>query len=277
MITERRYNGRVEWPNDACLAVLITFDFQAEEGIKPLPNGHTDYKELTERRYGGTCGIWHILRILDQYRFPCTFRICGGTAEKYPEAVREIQKRGYEIAAHGLHHEPLEQLNPEEEVGIIERAVACIQAVTGERPLGWKTPNTQCSPNTVEILARCGFLWRSDSQSQTLPYVYTVDGRRLVELPHTYTTADLPLYNPGKAPGGIPRKVLSVWRGEFDQLYREAQLHPTLFNITFHPLVSGRPARAKALDEFLKHVVGHPKLWFARSAEVAGWWLKQGY
>jgi hypothetical protein len=129
----------------------------------------------------------------------------------------------------------------------------------------------------VEILARCGFLWRSDSQSQTLPYVYTVDGRQLVELPHTYTTADLPLYNPGKAPGGIPRKVLSVWRGEFDQLYREAQLPPTLFNITFHPLVSGRPARAKALDEFLKHVVGHPKLWFARSAEVAGWWLKQGY
>jgi hypothetical protein len=50
-----------------------------------------------------------------------------------------------------------------------------------------------------------------------------------------------------------------------------------LFNITLHPFVSGRPMRAKALDEFLRHVVGHPKLWFASSIEVAQWWLKQRF
>ncbi len=126
MISERRYDGRVEWPNGARLAVLFTFDFQAEEGVKPHPNGHINYKELTERRYGGTCGIWRVLRIMEQYRIPCTFCVCGATAEQYPDAVREIAKRGHEIAAHGLHHESLEQLNPEEEAGIIEKSIAAI-------------------------------------------------------------------------------------------------------------------------------------------------------
>lgn len=277
MISERRYDGRVEWPNGARLAVLFTFDFQAEEGVKPHPNGHINYKELTERRYGGTCGIWRVLRIMEQYHIPCTFCVCGATAEKYPDAVREIQKRGHEIAAHGLHHESLEQLNPEEEAGIIEKSIAAIQSVTGERPRGWKTPNAQAGSNTLELLARYDFNWRSDSQDQTLPYVNVVNGKEVVELPHSYTTADIPLYNPGKVPAGIPRRALSIWRSEFDQLYQEAQLRPMLFNITLHPFVSGRPMRAKALDEFLRHVVGHPKLWFASSIEVAQWWLKQRF
>jgi hypothetical protein len=71
--------------------------------------------------------------------------------------------------------------------------------------------------------------------------------------------------------------VLAAWKSEFDQLYRESEKGPTLFHITFHPFVSGRAARAKAMKEFLRQVTADARLWLARSIKVPEWRLKQRY
>jgi polysaccharide deacetylase family protein (PEP-CTERM system associated) len=55
-----------------------------------------------------------ILELLDKYNVKATFFILGEVAEKDPELVRKIYKKGHEIASHGMSHRPLWELDYDE-------------------------------------------------------------------------------------------------------------------------------------------------------------------
>ena len=55
-----------------------------------------------------------LLKLLDKYNAKATFFILGITAEKHPEIVEEIFKRGHEIASHGYSHKSLFKMGEEE-------------------------------------------------------------------------------------------------------------------------------------------------------------------
>lgn len=275
MIPERP-KGPVRWPKGCRLALLLTFDFQDEEGIPLLPGGHKNYQEMTDRRYGATCGIYRVLRLLAAQETPATFRVSGRMAERYPEAVRAAKEAGHEVAGHGWGEEVLDGLSPEEEKTVIEKTVRAIRQVTGEQILGWRSPQARPSPRTAEILADAGFEWRGDLLNSDLPYRLEGGGKSLIEIPHTLATSDLTLYNPSQIPAGIPRRVLGARREEFDMLYAEAATSPRMMTLTLLPYASGRPARARALGEFIRYAKGFPGVWFARCVDVARWWREMG-
>jgi peptidoglycan/xylan/chitin deacetylase (PgdA/CDA1 family) len=60
-------------------------------------------------------------------------------------------------------------------------------------------------------------------------------------------------------------KVLELWTGELDAMRDEG----CLLVITMHPFLSGRPARAKMLGEFLDRVRDRADVWVARADEIA--------
>ena len=50
-------------------------------------------------------GVDTILQLLDESSQPATFFCLGWIAEKYPEAIRQIDNAGYEIASHSYAHQ----------------------------------------------------------------------------------------------------------------------------------------------------------------------------
>src|SRR2546427_11383049 len=120
-LEELHSNGKIHWPGDARIAVLLSFDFQGGEDVKPDKNGKMNHEEWTQAEYGPRTGIWRILRILEETGVRATFLTCGGIAERYPEQVKAVVQNGHEIAGHGYHHEGARDLTLEQEREVIQK------------------------------------------------------------------------------------------------------------------------------------------------------------
>lgn len=272
MLQERHPNGKIIWPEDHRFAVVLTFDFQGGEDVKPDRDGKINHEGWTQGEYGPNTGVWRILKILEQQKVKATFLTCGAIAERFPEAVKAIVQKGHEVAGHGYHHEVARDLSREEEREVIRRAAAMIEERTGKRPLGWRSC-TQ-SPNSIELLMEQGFLWNSNSFSHDLPSIWVKGDRSLVEIPRQ-PFGDGRLY--GHRDSGNPADTLLVWKSVFDELYEESAERPGFCCFQFHPYISGRPGRAKALKTLIEYMKSHGGVWFATGSEIARWWLREGF
>ena len=61
----------------------------------------------------------------------------------------------------------------------------------------------------------------------------------------------------------------------FARLYEEAQTSPRMMSVGPHTRISGVPARAPAIDDFIRYVKGFPGLWITRRIDIARWWLEK--
>ena len=269
MIQDRHLNDALSWPEGRRMAVMLSFDLQGGEDVRPDRNGRINHEEWTQAEYGPQTGIWRILRILEETGVKATFLTCGGIAERYPEQVKAIVQNGHEVAGHGYHHEVARDLTLEQEREVIQKTTAMIEKRAGKRPLGWRSC-TQ-SPNSLELLMEHGYLWNSNSFSFDLPFLWEHSGRTLVELPRQP-------FGDGRAYGhndaGDPNHALVIWKGMFDQFYEESKFGPTFCPFQFHPFISSRPGRARALKEIIQYMGKHEGVWFARGSEVAELTLK---
>jgi len=68
-----------------------------------------------------------------------------------------------------------------------------------------------------------------------------------------------------------------VWKPFFDELYEESKAAPTFCPFQFHPYISSRPGRARALKEIIQYMKQREGVWFATGTEVAEWWLKREF
>jgi peptidoglycan/xylan/chitin deacetylase (PgdA/CDA1 family) len=271
MIQERQIKENLGWPGGRRMAVLLSFDFQGGEDIRPDKNGNINHEEWTQAEYGPRTGIWRILRILDECEVKATFLTCGGIAERYPEQVKAIVQKGHEIAGHGYHHEVARDLSREQEREVIQKTTAMIEKRTGKRPVGWRSC-TQ-SANSLELLMEQGYRWNSNSFSYDLPFLWEHDNRVLAELPRQ-PFGDGRTY--GHRDSGNPNETLVIWKGMFDELYEESKLGPTFCPFQFHPYISSRPGRARALKEMIQYMRKHDGIWFALGSEVADLALQLG-
>lgn len=262
---------QVAWPDGARLAVMLSFDFQGKIGTRLLPGNKKDYFAITESEYGARVGIWRILDLLDEYQIKATFPTCGATAELYPEATREIKIRDHEVAVHAYEHEDLYTLTRQQEESVMEKAIASIEKVIGERPRGWRSPLYRPSENTVELLFNFDFVWHSDFHNDDIPYLLEGEGKRIVEIPAYlddwgyYMGAGFTL----AAPRGSPENILNIFRDGFDLLYRESALRPKIYVSCMHPLIIGRPHMIGVLEKLIKHMKGFYGVWFARGIDIA--------
>ena len=214
MVTEHHAKEKIFWPDGSRIAVMLSFDFQGGEDVKPGPDGKMNNEEWTQGEYGPRTGIRRILRLLEANQVKATFLSCGAIAERYPEAAQTIVSRGHEMAGHGYHHEVARDLTREEERDVVRRTTEMIRSRTGKRPVGWRSC-TQ-SPNSLELLMEQGYLWNSNSFAYDLPFVWAQAGHKLVELPRQ-PFGDGRLY--GHSDSGNPNDTLLVWKSFFDELY----------------------------------------------------------
>jgi peptidoglycan/xylan/chitin deacetylase (PgdA/CDA1 family) len=269
MLQERQIKENLRWPEGRRIAVMLSFDFQGGEDLRPNKNGIMNHEEWTQAEYGPRTGIWRILRILDECGVKATFLTCGGIAERYPEQVKAIVQHGHEVAGHGYHHEVARDLTKEQEREVIQNTTAMIEKRAGKRPVGWRSC-TQ-SPNSIELLVENGYLWNSNSFSYDLPFLWDHGKRSLVELPRQ-PFGDGRVYGHGDS--GNPNDALVIWKAMFDDFYEESKRAPAFCPFQFHPYISSRPGRARALKEIIQYMRKHEGVWFAKGSEVAELALK---
>lgn len=282
----RETNLATNWPDDADIAICLTFDTQgAIDGLRQYhagatsrwPNGDPNWWDYTERSYGIRTGLPRILDMLDRYDITGTFPTCGMTAEWYPDAIAEIAERGHEVSNHSYSHELLVDLDEEEERDEITRSAEAIEAVTGEAPTGWRSPVYSTSTRTLDLLLEANYLWDSSFFNYDTPYILSDGERELVEIPShlddwsLYLQSDEVAMHMGGLPKGTPDGVLDVLASEFDCLYEEARRtgDPRTFIYTMHPKITGRPHRAAGLERFIQYVHDKPGVWFTSVGDIA--------
>jgi hypothetical protein len=90
------------WPNNARVAVCVSFDIDNESPALARGNTNPDLSAMSDTEFGAKEGLPRILRILDQRGIPASFYIPAVSSIIAPEMITEIQKSGrHEIALHG--------------------------------------------------------------------------------------------------------------------------------------------------------------------------------
>ncbi len=265
------------WPGGARMAVLIMLLHEWESHPRPIrpmpPNTHHDFDFLALgwREYGARFGVRRLLDVVDRHGVPATVITSGLTAELFPDSVRDAQRRGHELATQHYDqslHPPVFRTRDEER-DYLQRALAALEKVTGQKTLGYMSQGPRPTPNTLSICAELGFTWTCDYSDSDIPYLIEVGDQRLVSVGYVmpgYTDIDL-------VPLGLPG-ALAQLKGEFDAMYEEAQHHPMKFCYAIHVHIGGRPGMAKVLDDFLTYVQGHEGVWFCRGIDLANYWLE---
>ncbi|HMK47932.1 MAG TPA: polysaccharide deacetylase family protein [Methanocella sp.] len=101
-----------------------------------------------------------LMALLDSYRTRATFSVLGTVAERHPDLIRKIYDRGHEIASHACSHRTLHELGRDKFEQEIVRSVRMLEAITGEKPIGFRAPNFSINHSTAwafDILERHGF------------------------------------------------------------------------------------------------------------------------
>jgi peptidoglycan-N-acetylglucosamine deacetylase len=272
--------------NDARATVCLTFDFDAIS-LWIGPFGATSPSMISRGEFG-VIGCERILRLLDARGLPATFFVTGHTADTYPDSVRAIKHAGHEIGHHGYLHENPVQLSREEEEAVLHKGFEALERAAGARPVGYRSPSWDNSPNTIELLLAHGFRYESSLMGNDfLPYLCRVgdvahkdrayefgEEVDLVEIPVTWILDDFPHFEYVSSPRGVrpglsaPSKVEEIWRGDFDYMYRE--IDGGVYNLTMHPQVIGRGHRMLMLERLIDYFQGHDGVRFTTLSQVAG-------
>jgi polysaccharide deacetylase family protein (PEP-CTERM system associated) len=105
-----------------------------------------------------------ILDLLDQHQTRATFFVLGWIAERVPELVQEIERRGHEIATHGYSHALLTETTPAEFEADLCRALEVTRRLVKQPILGFRAPSFTITNKTLwamDILARNGIKYDS--------------------------------------------------------------------------------------------------------------------
>ena len=103
-----------------------------------------------------------ILDILDRFGARATFFLLGWTAERHPELVREIARRGHELASHGYSHSLVYTSTPSQFREDLKRSIDVVQRISGERVRGYRAPSFSIRNGcewAFEIIADLGFTY----------------------------------------------------------------------------------------------------------------------
>ena len=263
-------NPPITWPSGITSAVSITFDLDAETAwISRDPANITRLSVMSQGAYGPKVGVPLILDFLDRNRLRSTFFVPGWTAERWPDVVAEIHRRGHEIGHHGYLHEALEGKSREEEESILTGSSQILADITGTKPVGYRAPLYEITPETTGLLAKHGFLYASNLQDSLWPYRHPATPS-LVELPASWILDDGPFFAFGIRPNLYrqiypPAQVLSVWRDEFRGIHAVGGLTMLIL----HPQYTGRPSRLTMLQELVDEMRDTAGVWFANGVELA--------
>ena len=255
------------WPGGARVAVLLSFDVD-NETVQGLRDGTVSIGPLSQGEYGHRVALPRVLDLLRREGIPASFFFPAWSLKIAPHQAGMIQESGlHEIAVHGWIHERNSALDGETELRLLQQAVQTVEEIAGVRPVGYRAPSWNFSPNTLDIVQDLGFLYESSLMADDRPYEIVADGEPtgVVELPVDWILDDAPLFNPLGDRYASPRDVMQVWIDEFDKAWEEG----TMLLLTMHPHIIAHRSRIVALEGLIDHIQAKGGAWFATHEQAA--------
>jgi allantoinase len=282
---------QANWPGNARVAVQFVLNYEegsesnilhgdpgSEQflseivGAESYPARHMSMESIYE--YGSRAGVWRVLNEFEKRGLPLTIFAVAMALQRHPELAQTFVKLGHEIACHGLRWIHYQDMDEDSEREQMQQAIAIIQQITGETPLGWYTGRD--SPNTRRLVVENGdFAYDSDYYGDDLPFwtqVKTSSGESKSHLivPYTLDTNDMRFATPQGFNSG--EQFFHYLRDSFDLLYAEGADCPKMLSIGLHCRIIGRPGRFVALQRFLDHIQNHDRVWICRRIDIARHW-----
>lgn len=284
------YAGRpphASWPGEARIALQFVVNY--EEGAEncilhgdpasetmnsdavgaQAREGERNLVVESHYEYGSRVGYWRLMRMFDARSIHVTVFAVGMALQRNPEAARHMAEMGHEVCSHGWRWIDYRNVPEEVERAHVKRSVQVIEAMTGQRPVGWYTG--RISERTRRIVAgEGGFLYDSDAYNDDLPYWTLAGDQPWLVVPYSFDNNDMRF---ATAPGfDTGRDFFEHLRDSFDVLYEEGATTPKMMSVGLHCRLAGKPGRVKALQQFLDHVQAHDRVWICRRIEIAQHW-----
>jgi len=215
----------------------LSFDNLGE--VTALARGEWPADAPVGEHWSVTRALPRLLALLDAVGLRATFFVEGLNAELYPDALRELDAAGHEVALHGWRHEPWGGLDAARERELLERGIERF-ADLGLRPVGFRPPGGELTEATIPLLGNLGFAYCSPAGES----VEERDG--IAILPFRWELVDAWYYLPRFA-GPQPPAAL-----------REAVLRALgaggYVTLVFHPFLTEPTERFQVLREVLECV-----------------------
>lgn len=264
------------WPNGKKVAVSVTVMFETwPDDSAPsysvqtshLKKGTVDYAAKAWATYGGRVGVWRLIRTLETLGVPATFFVNARCTEQYPDAVKQIVKSGFDIAAHSYTQDDLPAYyTPEEQAALIRKSIDMLEACGGKKVTGWGSPVVAFTPETAGLLKQAGLSWTCDVTYADLPIKIQTPYGPIAGVP----TTD---FSDNRVLRASSRDLFDVHRGTFDYLRQYESIG--LQTLVIHCQFGGRPLITAVLTELLNYMRRSRDVWFTTHAALAEWALNQ--
>jgi polysaccharide deacetylase family protein (PEP-CTERM system associated) len=116
------------------------------------------------REYRAEVSTRRLLDLFEQSNIHATFFVLGWVAKRSPELVREIYRRGHEVASHGMSHKLVYDQTPDEFSRETYESKALLEDIIGAPVLGYRASTysiTRRSLWALDILQEAGFEYDS--------------------------------------------------------------------------------------------------------------------
>jgi polysaccharide deacetylase family protein (PEP-CTERM system associated) len=104
------------------------------------------------------------LDLLDEYGVKATFFTLGWVADEMPSVVKEIARRGHEVASKGYFHRTIQEMSTQEFRDDLRRSRIAIEDATGAEVIGYRAARGHIGVKdlwALDILAEEGFTYDS--------------------------------------------------------------------------------------------------------------------
>jgi polysaccharide deacetylase family protein (PEP-CTERM system associated) len=130
-----------------------------------------------------------LLDLFDKHSVRGTFFVLGRVAVRHPDLVREIARRGHEVASHGFDHQNVSTMSRDEFAADLDRSIDAIGDAAHVRPTGYRAPNFSIGESSrwaLDVLVERGFTFDSSVFPARHP---TYGSRSPIHEPHLVETA----------------------------------------------------------------------------------------
>jgi hypothetical protein len=235
------------------------------------------------------------VEITDKFNCSPTFAVTAVTLKRHPNLIKDLARKGAELAVHGYVHVDHKLLSLEEQMNHLEKA-ADVFKTHGIPFKGFRAPYLRTNSSTLEALTRLKFAYDS---SQTIQWPVIEDSRyprghtreyyRLLDFYQPLDAAtylSLPRFINGllEIPVSIPDDEAIVERLGIAKGQEIAKIWETILQMTYTSgellAIQLHPERIKFCESALSVILqmsreANPPVWIATLGEIAQWWKQR--
>ena len=248
------------WPFDQAMPRKLLSAPHGKDMIPDVPN-------FSWVEYGMRAGLPRILAALRSRGLPASTPINASVIDVYPHAADAMLAAGWEFMGHGWTQKAL-QSEPDE-VAVIERCLARIQAFTGVRTRGWLGAGLSETFDTPDLLKARGIDYVCDWVIDDLPTWMRTRNGPLIAAPYSLDLNDGPIWAGSSSHSNVQHDRV-LWTLETF----EPELVGTcrVMVLPLHPHLVGVPHRMSWFLKILDLLMARPDTIFLNGSQIADWY-----